>query len=383
MAYRIESGRLDKAERTPQGGLRIPAAVGRTGVLTYRKADGSEWREYRPPTEAFRDDSLITLRGAPVTDLHPRERVGPDSYRAVARGHVGEDARQDADGEHIAASLYVQDADLIRGIETGERSDLSAGYDVDLEQTPGVAPDGTHYDAIQRNIRYNHVAIGPPGWGRAGATVALRLDSNLDQEPWNPPAVNAGSAKKEESGMKITIRADGVDYTVEADEGTGKALPAGLAKDRAAAEQWRKDAETQTARADAAEKERDEAKGRADGLEQQVTAAADPAAVSKLVADRVALEQRATAIKPDLKCDGLTDRAVIVGALGLEDDEKLTDDYLRGRFDTAMENQRRADGSLDLARIAAVGAGGGQVSEAELARRKMIQRNRDAWKGGN
>ena len=37
-------------------------------------------------------------------------------------------------------------------------------------------PDGTPYDRVQRNIRYNHVALGPRGWGRMGPRVRLRVD---------------------------------------------------------------------------------------------------------------------------------------------------------------------------------------------------------------
>ena len=56
------------------------------------------------------------------------------------------------------------------------------------------------YDAIQRGIVYNHAALGPSGWGRQGATVALKFD--------------AGDAvqQTEISNVKETI--DGKEYTV-------------------------------------------------------------------------------------------------------------------------------------------------------------------------
>jgi len=378
LAFRIETGRLDKAVPTAGGGLRIPATIGRAGILVYRKADGTEWREYRPPSEAFAGASLDSLRGAPVTDLHPGGAVTPESYQGVVRGHVGDDARKDDDGKHVAASLYVADAALIRGIEAGQRSDVSAGYDVELDHTPGMTPDGEHYDAVQTGIRYNHVAIGPPGWGRAGTTVGLRLDDNGDQIA-TPPA-DAGDTQ-ERVGMKITIRVDGIDHVVEVDEGTAKALPAGLDKERAAAAATATALADATARADAAEKERDEAKGRADSLDEAATAAADPKALGALVTARVALESQAATIKADLKCDGLTDREVMIAALDVELTDEHSDDYVRARFDSDVERQDAIGESRNSVRAVVTAGGTAPVSEAKAAQLAYHARNKAASKG--
>jgi len=371
VAYRIETGRLDRAERVAGGGLRLPATIGRAGVLVYRREDGSEWREYRPPEELAAAESLASARGAPVTDLHPASPVTPETYRAVARGHLGDDPRRD--GDHLAVSVYVHDADLIRAIEAGDRREVSAGYQVDLEMQPGVTPDGQPYDAVQRGIRYNHVALGPPGWGRAGPSVALRLDGNLEAiTDHDRPAY----AEPQEDRMKITLRVDGVDYTVEADETAARALPAGLAKERAAAEADR-------ARADAAEKARDEAMGRADGLDQQLRGATSPDAISAAVRARVELERKATALKPALKCDGLSDRAVMLAAIGLEDTTDHADAYVAGRFDALADVAVKADDSMRETRIVAEHADGvRQVDEADAAQLRMIARHRDGWREG-
>jgi uncharacterized protein len=58
------------------------------------------------------------------------------------------------------------------------------GYEVREDHTPGTW-NGQAYDLVQRDIRYNHVALLPPGSGRAGRECALRLDSTaavLDDE---------------------------------------------------------------------------------------------------------------------------------------------------------------------------------------------------------
>lgn len=41
--------------------------------------------------------------------------------------------------------------------------------------------NGEHYDAIQRNIVVNHIALGPKGWGRAGPEVAVKTDSDFQK----------------------------------------------------------------------------------------------------------------------------------------------------------------------------------------------------------
>lgn len=375
MAFRIESGRLDKAQRTPGGGFRIPAAVGRTGVLVYRKADGSEWREYRPPEEAFAADSLASLRAATVTDLHPTREVTPETYRAVVRGHVGDEAK--ADDEHIVAPLYIQDAELIRGIEAGERREVSAGYHVDLDLTPGTAPSGEHYDAVQRNIRYNHIAVGPVGWGRAGSSVALRLDANLDTIMDLPAPAGSG---KERTRMKITLRVDGVDREIDVEEPAAKVILAAMAERDAEAKQLRKDATDALAASATAAKERDEARGRADSLEAEAKKQTDPKALSAKVAARVALEKRAALLR-DVKADGMTDREVMLAALSVEGLDKESDDYVRARFDAEVERAERADASHRDARLIAQHSDKGEeLCPMEQAQLRMIARNRDGWK---
>ena len=50
-----------KATKTDEGFIRDTPIVGRTGILVYRNADGTERKEYRPPEEAFKADSLAKV----------------------------------------------------------------------------------------------------------------------------------------------------------------------------------------------------------------------------------------------------------------------------------------------------------------------------------
>lgn len=177
---RYDAGRLERAERTPQGGIRAPAYLTRVGVFEYRNPDGSIRRELRPPDEVFAAESLATLRGAPVTHLHVAE-IDAKNWQLHTKGHVADDSVR-RDGNFVAADLVIQDARIVEMIERGELVEISLGYQAIMDETPGVW-EGQPYDAVQRSIVYNHAALGPKNWGRAGSKVALRLDSRGDAIP--------------------------------------------------------------------------------------------------------------------------------------------------------------------------------------------------------
>lgn len=210
--------------------MRVPGALTRVGVLPYRLGDGTIRRELRLPEEVFAAASLATLQGATVTDLHPPSGVRADNWRDVAIGHVADDVHADAD--HVVGTVVVQDAAAVERIVDGDRKEISCGYEIEkLELSPGVWR-GERYDAIQRGIRYNHVAIGPEGWGRAGPSVALRLDSadgvGVAMDPKDEEIARLRRELDETKG-----RADAADKaakaaTVRADEAE-KAVPAKVA----------------------------------------------------------------------------------------------------------------------------------------------------------
>jgi hypothetical protein len=218
------------------------------GVFAYMRPDGSVQRELRPPEEVFAPDSLKTLQHAPVTDLHPevngvRVAVTPENFKTFSIGHVAEEVK--ADGDHVAAWLLIQDAGAINLIDTGQRKENSCGYACDIDATPGRwPPTGEDYDVVQRKIRYNHVAIGPPGWGRGGSTVALRLDSldaiQIDRSDSTMDEIIDGksykvgspewTAAKNAQITKLTAERDQALGRADAAETTNKTLKADLAK---------------------------------------------------------------------------------------------------------------------------------------------------------
>lgn len=172
MAYRIDRGNLSKPVKMSNGWLRIDGRITRTGVFTYRNNDGTMRRELRLPEEVFKTDAMQSFALVPVTDEHPPGFLDAKNTREYARGSVAGTLRKD--GEFIAGELLVTDADLIQKLEKGAARELSCGYNCDLDEAPGVTSDGLRYDAIQRNIRGNHVAVVAKG--RAGPEARVRMD---------------------------------------------------------------------------------------------------------------------------------------------------------------------------------------------------------------
>ncbi len=202
-------GNLGKFSRTPTGGLKVPARLTRTGVLEYRKPDGTIRRELRLPEEVFNADSLASLEDATVTNLdNHRGLIGPENWKDATLGHA-RNIRHD--GKFVEADLHINDAQAIIDLENGRLHDISCGYSCKLDMTPGLH-EGQPYDAIQRRIRYNHVAVLPKGRGRAGTDVALRLDAK------DAVCVEAETTDGEESMTVKVIRLDGRDFNYGSEE---------------------------------------------------------------------------------------------------------------------------------------------------------------------
>lgn len=354
---RYDSTPLRGARLTPAGFLVVDAKPTRSGVFKYRLSDGTVRREYRPPDEVSRLDSLTTLRGASVTDMHPAAgNVTPQTVHELEVGTVTE-ARMD--GAYVVAELVVKRADAIELVRQKKRVELSCGYAQKLEMTPGKTPEGEPYDAIQRNIRYNHVALVPKGHARGGSDCTLRLDATdamlvEDERTDTDDDADRSDDDRTDRGVsmrKITIK--GISF--EAPDQTAQAIETVLTEektrlDSVTAELERTKAKVDTLTADLAKEK------------QLRTDAADPAKIAAAVATRVALERNATKVlegtlrndslsdderEKALRLDGLTDREIQEKViLAVHKDAKLKDrsaDYVTARFDSVVESYEPED----------------------------------------
>lgn len=171
--------------RTSQGFLRADGLCARAGVYKYPAVDskgkptGGIRLELRPPEEVFAARSLQTFDGAPITNGHPKGgEVNKDNVRLLKIGTVmGPGFR--ADGDVVGAPLQFEDGRAIEDVEIRGKRQLSPGYRIDLEEKSGFDPVYGRYDAIQRNIRVNHLAL--VDHARGGDALQIRMDG-LDEE---------------------------------------------------------------------------------------------------------------------------------------------------------------------------------------------------------
>lgn len=194
------------------GFLVLPARATRTGVFTYRLADGTTFKEFRPPEEVFAFDSMKTFEGKPLTNGHPPELVTTQNAKKYMVGYTSD--KVERDGEWITTRAFVTDEAAINDIQEGKQQ-LSCGYECDLELKSGDYM-GEAYDAIQRNIRYNHLAI--VDLARAGNEARLTLD-NADGELIEENEKASGDENTkipyEEVNTMVKVKIDGIEYEVE------------------------------------------------------------------------------------------------------------------------------------------------------------------------
>lgn len=370
---RYDVGTLEPPKELSGGRLRADGYPTRAGIFVYRNPDGTERRELRTPEEVFSADSLETLKAAPVTDDHPPALLTAENAKEYARGTVGEDVRRD--GDHVRSRVTVFDAELIAKMRQGKRQ-LSCGYDCDLDRTPGEW-NGQRYDAVQKNIVYNHLAIVEVG--RAGPSASVRMDA---ADAVMVGAIEACEERADsQQGGSMKVRIDGVEYDVT--EQVAQALDKERAEGKAKLEESAKLASGEKARADKAEATLEEAKK---ALEKEQAArkdAEDPAKVREQIKARVALESEARKhLGDEVKLDELDEQAIKLAVLGKLSPEFKAEgksaEYVQARFDAAIERVARENPHLDAAR-AAISASAGEKSSAD-AHREMVERNRNAWK---
>ncbi len=327
------------ATMTEEGFIRDAPIVGRTGILRYVNADGSERFEYRPPDEAFKADSLATLLGKPITIGH---KAMVDSHNASAVKPIGtvlSAGRQDGDAIRADIVIYNLDTDA---------RELSCGYRLDLDETPGVTPDGQHYDAVQRNIVYNHIAIVPKG--RAGiARLNMDGEQEIDTEDVSHVGIKEG-VKKDMADKDMTkIRLDGgLEYDAAPEVGVY------VEKLRTEIEQMRKDSEDAKAEAqkvvdkmqaklDAAVAEKDAAVKAHEDAEKAAKENFDAAVANRVKMLAVAQENKIE------NADSMTDEEIKVAVIkavrgdAIDLDGKSAD-YIEAAFDMAIiDAKKRAD----------------------------------------
>jgi hypothetical protein len=159
--------------------LRVTARILKGGIYPYAAAEmpdelrkqfpnKDEIRQQIDPAE-FTPEALASLEGKPViTDAHEWQEASgsPDAAKLRVGSIAGKPTK---DGDGVVCDFLVTHPRAIADIQSGKLIEVSAGYDSTLEQPK----DPVDYDAIQRDLRFNHVLLLPEGRGRCGPEVRI------------------------------------------------------------------------------------------------------------------------------------------------------------------------------------------------------------------
>ena len=163
--------------KTPEGYLIcVDSILARTGKQTYKRSEifGDDDERLvevdRKAEEVFSPETMASFENKPICVEHPDVDVNSGNISEFAVGFVRDIHKGEYEGEPVMlGTLVITDAKTIEEIEEGKHTDLSCGYDCDIEDTENPQ---------QRRIRGNHVALCEQG--RAG--IARIVDSVDDEE---------------------------------------------------------------------------------------------------------------------------------------------------------------------------------------------------------
>ena len=354
-----------KRKYTAEGFLVVPARISRTGLQQYLAGEIQENAEdpnkkimvYRPPEEVFSEDSINSFKNKIITNNHPKSLVDATNAKKLGVGHSSNDVTKD--GKYLNTELTITDCVAIKDVENG-KVEISNGYLSDFDFTSGETEDGEKYDAIQKNIRGNHIAIVHQG--RAGRQCKI-ADNNTT------------------GGNKMAVVAiDGVDYEMveqiaqlvsklQAQIAEGEGKIGDMAEEMKAMEPKEKSEKLQAEVDDMKEK----------------MATAD--SIDVKIEKRIALMDSVKALVDDIEFKGKSDTQIISDAvsklcpnLNVED---KSSEYLQARFDLLLEQKEDGASSvLDAAFAKQMGQKETKDDRPEsvIAREKMIKDNANRWR---
>jgi hypothetical protein len=323
---------VEKMQTTDEGFLTGRAIATNVGVFPYVMEDGSVLYELRDANEVFHPDSVASLKKVVLTNDHPDVMVNAENSKELSVGFTG-DVRQDQ--FHLAPSITITDKDAIQDVMAGKKG-LSCGYTADVVMESGNWM-GINYDAVQKNIRYNHLAIVDRG--RAGDAAKLKLDS-VD----SVGVQQIDNKQVKGSAIMPKFKIDNVDYEVDAAVHSyvkDKEKELATVKKDSENALSEKDKELATVQAKA-----DQFEEKCDTLEKEITELKDnqvsqekiDAAVKERVDLNTYAEKAGVEVKEDMSPTDIKKAIVIAVSPAAKDKLDSCDDtYIEVRYDGAKE----------------------------------------------
>lgn len=217
---------------------------------------------YRPIEELRSEECLKSFRLLPFINEHKMlgsEKNGftPAEDKGV-HGTTGEDIYVDEDGV-MRANLKVFSETQAEAIESGKK-ELSCAFICKYDWTPGIY-NGKHYDAIQRELRGNHLALVTSG--RCGSEVSvLDEDTMKDNEKMNLEEAVLKVMEALEHLKPLLGRAEEIEKTASGEKEEKVILDNDLEEDSLSmdADEEKKDPESEKAKVEMKSKAEDSSK---------------------------------------------------------------------------------------------------------------------------
>ncbi len=341
-ALRFDFAPITGTEVSDEGYLKVWCRAARTGTQIYRRADGTQVREYRPEEEVSAPDCLGSFGMKPATYGHPPVLLDSANTKQYQIGYSGSQVRY-SDG-FVEVALVITDADAIKKIQRKDATEVSAGYRVEFDPTPGVTPEGESYEGVQRNIRTNHIAVVPRG--RAGPEVKLLMDrmDAADAVAFEPEEIPLTSTPQ---SVMASVHLDGLELELPADAATAvqshiKDLSRQLESAVSEKEALSTKLDSLTQEIESLAYDKETAVGRADALEEKVEELSteggsrlDQAEIDDLVAARMdMLSTVSPAFEDDYDFRGRSDADIYSDAFerltGSAPKENASPEYIHG-----------------------------------------------------
>lgn len=342
--------KITGVHRTADGFMVADARVSRSGIQEYLGIevdpdntlglrDKQIVRVYRPEDEVFGKKAMQTYAHRPVTNDHPSTPVTAENWKRLSIGSTGGEVARD--GDWVRVPLVLMDAEAIAQVEGGKR-ELSMGYTCSLTADAGITPDGQQYDAIQRDMRMNHLAVVRAA--RAGSEA--RIGDDGKEATGTSPTLN----QEKTMTTKAVVLGDKVVQVADADVAVFEDYKRTTAKIIA---DMQADHEKVVAGKDVELAKKD---GEIRDLNAKVL---DDAAMDARVTARADMLAKAKALVPDLATAGLSDaavhKAVVVKHMGDAAVAGKSDAYIEACFDMLAKDAAKDAQSQDQLRQVLIG----------------------------
>lgn len=328
------------------GFLHAKARLTRSGVFDYYDEAGNLYREHRPDSEVFNNDSINSLQLKPITNDHPDQMVTVENVKDLAVGTIGE--KLEKDGIYLSGNIVITDKDMVQTVinrkKAGLQTELSCGYSCNVTPDFGIHNKDGYFTHKQQTIRYNHVGIVDKA--RAGQNVRI-----LDSKNGN---INKTKELKMPDKIQFTRKAisldsfkmDAITQVVDTESLTlANTLSTKLDEAVDVITSVKKDKDILQGKYDQANETIKSLNAKIDSLSD-----VNSPQIAEMIKERADVIKVATALKVD--CEGKDVKTIkcdcIKAASSSADLENASNDYINGRFDAVdklIKDQATADGN--------------------------------------